>query len=238
MDAQQRATYKTPLVKFLARGRLVRANASYGDFGDIIIFALDRNAGHSPQHRDLADVSERVGERALKQFFGGDLQRLFRRQVIIKFLQEGEEALAFFFPRQRSGIVPFAAAFGHGEAPVHQVADVRQNFRRRARRLGSTIFGKVGPSAADGFRSAIGDGSEGMTQEGAGVGHRSSQFSVLRKTFSAITENRELGTENWSYNFLRHRAPAERTPAISFSRSGRANSRSRKLSISAANPPA
>src|ERR1019366_2626605 len=106
-------------------------------------------------------------------------------------------------------------------------------------------FGKVGPSAADGFRSAIGDGREGMTQEGAGVGHRSSQFpvlsshlSVLRKTFSAITENRELGTENWSYNFLRHRAPAERTPAISFSRSGRANSRSRKLSISAANPPA
>ena len=114
--------------------------------------------------------------RALKQFFGGDFERLFRRQVVIELFQGGEEALAFFFPRERRGIVPFAAAFGHGEAPVHQVADVRENFRRRARSFGRTIVGKARPSVADGFRSAIGDGSEGVAQERAGVGHDCSTF--------------------------------------------------------------
>src|ERR1700730_5604046 len=149
---------RRPSVKFLARGRLIRADASDCDFGHEIAFAFHRDTGHPTQHRDLPDVGERVGDRALKQFFGGDFERLFRRQVAVELFHGGEEALAFFFPRKRQGILPLAAAFGHGEGPVHQVADVGEDSYRRARSFAATIIGKARPSVADPLRSAISEG--------------------------------------------------------------------------------
>src|SRR5208282_1111902 len=70
----------------------------------------------------------------------------------------------------------FAEAFGHGEAPVHQVAYVRENFRRRTRSFREAIAGKAWPGVANRFRSAIGEGSKGVAQEHAGVGH---DFALL-----------------------------------------------------------
>src|SRR3984893_8569622 len=139
---------RRPSVKFLARGRLIRADASDCDFGHEIAFAFHRDTGHPTQHRDLSDVGERVGDRALKQFFGGDFERLFRRQVAVELLHGGEEALAFFFPRKRQGILPLAVAFGHGEGPVHQVADGGEGSYRRARSLAATVIGKLRPCIA------------------------------------------------------------------------------------------
>src|ERR1700674_5262687 len=88
--------YNMPSVKLLARCRLIRADASDCDFGHEIAFALHRDTGHPTQHRDLAHVGERVGDRALKQFFRGDFERLFRRQIVIELFHSSEEALAFF----------------------------------------------------------------------------------------------------------------------------------------------
>src|SRR5271156_5726862 len=69
------ATACQALAEGLARSRLVRANSSDGDFGHEVIFALHGITGHSPQHRNLANVRERVRNRPLKQFLGRHLQR-------------------------------------------------------------------------------------------------------------------------------------------------------------------
>src|SRR4029077_13328564 len=106
--------------------------------------------------------------------------RLVRRQIVIQLFHGSEEALAFFFPRKRQGILPVAVAFGHGEGPVHEVADVGEDPYRRARSFAATVIGKARPCVADGFRSPIGEGGEGVSQEGAVVGTADAAFLSSR----------------------------------------------------------
>ncbi len=53
-------------LKFTARGGLLFADAPSGDFGPVVILAFDGAACHAPQHGDLANVGERIGDWTLE----------------------------------------------------------------------------------------------------------------------------------------------------------------------------
>ena len=55
-----------PIPGSLAWGGLLFADAPSGDFGPVVILAFDGAACHAPQHGDLADMSERIGNWALE----------------------------------------------------------------------------------------------------------------------------------------------------------------------------
>src|ERR1019366_10578684 len=76
-----------------------------------------------------------------------------------------EEALHFLVPRQRRGVVPLFLPSCHGERPVEQVADVRQDLARRAARFRGVVTGEFGRSAAHGFAAAIGQRGEGVAKK-------------------------------------------------------------------------
>src|SRR5208282_1329835 len=122
------------------------------------------------------------------QFFLGNLERLLRPQVVVKLFQGGEETRAFLFPRQRQRILPLAAAFGHGQAPIHQIANVRQNSCRSARSFGHSIFGKARSSIADRLCPAISKSSKSVAQQRAGVAHgrHSSLFVFNRRKLHIV----------------------------------------------------
>src|SRR5215467_6575028 len=113
----------------LGRG-LVCTDFPSCDVGHEIILAFHRYPGHPPQHRELSDVRQRVGDRTLKQLLQWGLQRLARAQVIVEGLQSGKEARLFLLPREWSGIIPLPPSIRHGKPPVHQVADVSQDLSR------------------------------------------------------------------------------------------------------------
>src|SRR5436309_694836 len=55
-----------PSVELTTRRRLLRSEAAGHDVGAVVVLAAYRGAGGTAQHRELADVSERVGNRALE----------------------------------------------------------------------------------------------------------------------------------------------------------------------------
>src|SRR5260370_2237822 len=61
-------------------------------------------------------------------------------------------------------------------------------------------------------------------------------FAARSRSFASLRMTNHFRGVFKHYNFLRHSAPAALIPALTFSRSGRAYSRSRKLSISPMNP--
>src|SRR5581483_2102904 len=62
--------FYTPITKskFPFRRGLLRADASRRDVGLVVVLPFDRRVGKPPQHRELPDVRQRVGDRPLKQF--------------------------------------------------------------------------------------------------------------------------------------------------------------------------
>jgi hypothetical protein len=59
--------HRCVLLELSFRHCLIGANASSNDLGPEVVFASSRRAGHSPQHRGLADMHKRIGHSALKQ---------------------------------------------------------------------------------------------------------------------------------------------------------------------------
>ncbi len=74
------------LVKFAARGGLVLADLAAANFRFVVVLALHGRAGDTPQHGELADVREGIGDGALEKFFGCFVQRLAAGQKIVKRL--------------------------------------------------------------------------------------------------------------------------------------------------------
>src|ERR1700741_2880363 len=79
-SARSVATKEAPRtsVELDARRRLRGAERPRGDGGCRIVLALDRPAGEPAEHRQLAGVRQRIGNRALEQALGGPAERLVR----------------------------------------------------------------------------------------------------------------------------------------------------------------
>lgn len=74
------------LIEFAAGGGLLRAHASGGDGGFVIVFTFDRASREAAEHSELADVRERVGDGTLQEAFDGSLQRLRGGQEVVELL--------------------------------------------------------------------------------------------------------------------------------------------------------
>ena len=60
-----------PSVELPLSRALLHADASGHDIGARVVLTLDLRAGEPAQHRELADVGQRVGDRALKDRSAG-----------------------------------------------------------------------------------------------------------------------------------------------------------------------
>src|SRR5580658_8497844 len=233
-----RTAEASPLELALRRS-LLRAHASYHDLSLVVVFRLHRLSRQSPQYDDLANMSERVGNRSLKEIFQRGLHGFFRSQVIIELFQRREETLDFLLPRQGLGVMPFAFSIRHREPPIHQVAHVRQNLPWCSHSLIHMEYGEALGRVADGLASAISERSQGVTQQFAlricigMIAHKvppGSRFSVLGSQFSALSSQFSR-SDLQVYNFLRPTTPiAFRAPRRRVARP-RANCMSRKPSM-------
>ena len=102
------------LLELTLRLGLLRANSAYGDFRPEVILAPHRAAGQAAQHGNLADVSEGISDRALKQTFHGASEWRLGSKTLVKSFQRGKEASRSLFPGERRGIVPSLFAMGKG----------------------------------------------------------------------------------------------------------------------------
>jgi len=147
------------------RRRLVRSYAACLNPGTMVILPPNGGTRHAAQHGDLADVRERVRDGSLKQLLLGLRERSVRGEVGFEAFQCGKEALDLPIPREGCRIVPLLFAFGHGERPIEQIADMRQDADRRAYGFAALVGAKFGLSAAHGFPATVGQGGDGVAKE-------------------------------------------------------------------------
>src|SRR5262245_1668584 len=117
----------SPLVELLLRRRLVRADAAGGDVGHVIVLAAHGGAGESTQESDLADMPDRVGDRALKELLLRTGDRLGRSEPLVETRERGVKARGLVFPGKRLRALPDLLAARMRQRPVEQIPDVRQD---------------------------------------------------------------------------------------------------------------
>ena len=110
-------------------------------------------------------MGQRVGDGALKQLLGRATESRVRRQEIVETLEACEETLDFGFPRLRGSGLPDMLSLGHPQSPVEQVADVREDLQRRARRVAHASRSKPFGRRGDCLATAVGKGGDGVTKE-------------------------------------------------------------------------
>jgi len=113
-------------------------------------------------------VIEGIGERALEEFFGRGVELLWAGEKVVEAFEGVEEALDFVRPGERSGIVPAGLAFGHGEGPVEEVADVGEDLDGSAAIVAGVEIGVGLRGVANNFAGAIGDSGQGVAKKIAG----------------------------------------------------------------------
>src|SRR5207253_3441080 len=72
---------ESALVELPTRRGLLGADPPRDDVGSQIVFAANRRTRHPPQHGDLADVRQCVGDRPLKELLGAARERCGRCEV-------------------------------------------------------------------------------------------------------------------------------------------------------------
>src|SRR4051794_30650855 len=92
------ANHRGLSVELTTRRRLLRSEAARDDVRAVVVLAAHRRAGGAAQHHQLADVRERVGNRALEDPFGRRGDRRVRRQMRVEALQGVEKARDFTIP--------------------------------------------------------------------------------------------------------------------------------------------
>ena len=147
---------------------MVQADAAGNDVGFEVVLAQDGRASQTAQHGNLADVIERIGDRALEEALSGAVERLGRRQVVVELLDDSEKPFDFGVPLERCGVVPSLFALRDGQSPVKQVTHVGENLRWRAGLVADMERVKAVRRAAQGFPRAIGNGGESVAQKLAG----------------------------------------------------------------------
>src|SRR5436190_1954095 len=96
----------------LAFGRfLICSNAACFDLRSRVVLAFDRLPGDSPQHRQLADVRQRVRDWTLKKPLAICGQLAFRSEIVIELAQRRVKSLDLLRPRKGFRVVPGLIAF-------------------------------------------------------------------------------------------------------------------------------
>ncbi len=147
------------------RGRLIEAYDAHLDICNVIVFPLHWRACHASQDRDLTDMRERIGDRALKQFFWRRLQGFIRRQEVVKLFQGGEKSFHSLLPWQRRRVLPFLLAHGDRQGPVEQIADVRENLSRRSQSFTAMKVSEAGGRVANRFSATISERGQRVAQQ-------------------------------------------------------------------------
>ena len=93
------------------------------------------------------------------------------REEVIERGEPREEARDLFVPGLGRGVVPHLRAAGLREHPRHEVTHVREHLQGRAGRFSDLEVTEPVRSAAQGLSSAIGEGGDGVAEEGSGVRH-------------------------------------------------------------------
>ena len=122
----------------------------------MIIFAADGRACHTAQEANLADMRERICDRALKNSLRRFNQRRIRFEIIVESLKRRIEARDPLVPRDRWGIVPFLLALREGERPVEQISQMGENLSRCARCFARAEISEPGGHTGQRFSCAIG----------------------------------------------------------------------------------
>src|SRR5258708_3498557 len=146
------------------RGLLYRDTPNHNSRFEIL-FSLDGTAGEAPEHGDLSDVSEDVGNGALKKFFDGSLRRFTGSEKVVELLERSEEAVRFRLPGKRLGIAPGHFPLRHGERPIQQIAEVSENFRGRAGAVANFEAGEGFRRAPERLSAAIGEGRNRVAEK-------------------------------------------------------------------------
>jgi hypothetical protein len=79
---------------------LIGAHSSCDNLRLVVILSAHRQACQAAQHRDLADVREGIGYRALEKLLRGLVQRIAGGQIGIECFNDRKEALDFRVPRK------------------------------------------------------------------------------------------------------------------------------------------
>ena len=106
---------------------MVRSNTAYDDVGAEVVLPTDRGTDHAPQHGNLPNVRQGVGDWPLEELLGRSGERLARGHVGVEGFEAREKAPNALIPRDRHGVVPFLGAPGNCERPLEQVAEMRQD---------------------------------------------------------------------------------------------------------------
>src|SRR5207245_9357404 len=154
-----------PSFEFTLGSGLLRADASGGNVGFEVVFTVDGRARKAPEHGDLPDVIQRVGDGRLEQPFGGSVERLGRGEILIELFNRGKEALYFRVPGKRCRVVPGLIASRDRERPVKEIPHVREDLRGSARLVPDMEAGEMLGSAAQCFATAVRNGGKGVAQE-------------------------------------------------------------------------
>jgi len=121
------------------------------------VLSLQRRFGEPPQHGDLPDVRQHIGDGSLEELIERSLERSATGKKIVKLAEDGEEPLDILIPRLRSRFMPYMLLFGHDQSPVEHIANVSQNLARRAPCSPYPKIGKVVRRAEERFSAAIGN---------------------------------------------------------------------------------
>lgn len=164
MGTRRNFKSKTKL-KFAARESLLGAEAAGDDVGDKVIFGANGIAGEAAEKRDLADVSERVGDGGLEKGVDGAAEGGVGGEDFVEAFESGEETGKVGFPIGDRGFAPFLIARGDGSGPVKEIADVSEDLAGSASTGAGVEIGEAGGRAADGFGAAVGEGGESVAKE-------------------------------------------------------------------------
>lgn len=124
------ANNRDELIKFDPRLRLIRPNVSCSNDSLKVILSPNRGTGHAPEHRELTDVTQGVGDRPLEQSFGLALKRLFRCEPFIEARDLIEKTPVFRIPGSGRTLLPDLAAVGHMDGPGKEIGYVSHYLQR------------------------------------------------------------------------------------------------------------
>src|ERR1700733_1585429 len=134
------------------------------DIGPKEVLALQRSIGEAPEHGNLPDVRQGVGDGPLEQPVERSLKRSATCHEVIERAQDVEEALDIQVPRLRKRFVPHVLVLGHDEAPIEHIADMSKNLARRAAAVSDAKMGEVVRCTAKRFPSAISERGERVAE--------------------------------------------------------------------------
>src|SRR5207244_839232 len=153
------------LIELSLRRGLLGPDATSSNLCHKITLTFYRSPRHPPQHRDLPNVRQSIRDWPLKQFFRCGLEWAVGSQKIVKGLQPRKEPLDVLIPVLHPRVPPCLLPACNRQAPVQQIADMREYLPGHPARFTATIVSKIGRRIMHRLAAAIGQCGQGMPQQ-------------------------------------------------------------------------